>query len=66
VEKFAGARGYVVIGIFVAAAILTPPDPLSQLLMAIPMWLLYEVGVILARMMVRKRAERQAGDKPAA
>ncbi len=56
VEKFAGARGYVVIGIFVAAAILTPPDPLSQILMAGPMWLLYEGGVLMARMLVRKRA----------
>jgi sec-independent protein translocase protein TatC len=54
-EKFAGARGYVVIGIFVAAAILTPPDPVSQLLMAVPMWLLYESGVLMARIMVRKR-----------
>lgn len=59
VEKFAGARGYVIIGIFVAAAILTPPDPTSQLLMAIPMWLLYEIGVLMARIMVRKRAATQ-------
>lgn len=56
VQKFAGARGYVVIGIFVAAAVLTPPDPVSQLLMAVPMWLLYEGGVLMARIMVRKRA----------
>jgi sec-independent protein translocase protein TatC len=51
VKQLAAARGYVVIGIFVAAAILTPPDPLSQILMAIPMWLLYEGGVIMARVM---------------
>jgi sec-independent protein translocase protein TatC len=65
VEKFAGARGYVIIGIFVAAAILTPPDPLSQLLMALPMWLLYEGGVLMARILVRKRAATEAEqDKP--
>lgn len=57
IEKFAGARGYVVIGIFVAAAILTPPDPVSQLLMAGPMWLLYEAGLVMARIMVRKRVK---------
>ena len=67
VEKFSGARGYVVIGIFVAAAILTPPDPLSQLLMAIPMWLLYEGGVVMARIMVRRRsAQKTEEEKPAA
>jgi sec-independent protein translocase protein TatC len=55
VEKLSSSRGYVVIGIFVVAAVLTPPDPMSQLLMAIPMWLLYEVGVLAARMMTRKR-----------
>lgn len=54
VEKLSSSRGYVVIGIFVIAAILTPPDPMSQLLMAIPMWLLYELGVLAARMMTRK------------
>ena len=66
VEKFSGARGYVVIGIFVAAAVLTPPDPISQLLMAIPMWLLYEAGVIMARIMVRKRTgNADEKEKPA-
>lgn len=56
VQKLAAARGYVVIGIFVAAAVLTPPDPLSQILMAVPMWLLYECGLLLARMLNRKDA----------
>ena len=54
VEKLSSARGYVIIGIFVVAAILTPPDPMSQLLMAIPMWLLYEAGVLAARLLSRK------------
>jgi sec-independent protein translocase protein TatC len=56
----------VIIGIFVIAAILTPPDALSQTLMAVPMWLLYELGVIFARIMTRNRpkpeAEPDAGD----
>lgn len=55
IKKLTDARGYVVIGIFVVAAILTPPDALSQCMMAVPMWLLYEGGIIFARVMTRDR-----------
>jgi sec-independent protein translocase protein TatC len=51
VEQLRAARGYVVIGIFVVAAVLTPPDPLSQVMMAGPMWVLYELGLIFARIL---------------
>jgi sec-independent protein translocase protein TatC len=60
VEKLGSSRGYVIIGIFVVAAILTPPDPLSQTAMAIPMWLLYEAGIVFARLMVRDRKKARA------
>lgn len=43
------ARSYVIVGAFVIAAILTPPDVVSQLLLAIPMCILYEVGILAAR-----------------
>ncbi|MFC0676327.1 twin-arginine translocase subunit TatC [Lysobacter korlensis] len=43
------ARGYAVVGIFVIAAIITPPDVVSQLMLAIPMVLLYELGIIASR-----------------
>lgn len=43
------SRGYVIVGAFVVAAILTPPDVVSQVMLAIPMCLLYEVGIIAAR-----------------
>ncbi|WP_189457584.1 twin-arginine translocase subunit TatC [Lysobacter bugurensis] len=43
------ARGYAIVGIFVIAAIITPPDVVSQLMLAIPMVLLYELGIIAAR-----------------
>ena len=43
-------RGYAVVGIFVVAAVLTPPDVVSQLMLAIPMCLLYEAGIIAAAM----------------
>lgn len=43
------ARSYVIVGAFVIAAILTPPDVVSQLLLAIPMCILYEIGILAAR-----------------
>jgi sec-independent protein translocase protein TatC len=52
-DKIAASRGYVIIGVFVAAAVLTPPDPVSQILMAVPMWLLFEAGLLMARMLLR-------------
>lgn len=48
-------RGYVIVGIFIIAAIITPPDGLSQLMLAIPMCLLYELGILTARVLVRNR-----------
>jgi sec-independent protein translocase protein TatC len=63
VEKLTKSRGYVIIGIFVVSAIITPTtDPISQLAMAGPMWLLYEGGVIVARLMTRNRPKPQAED----
>ena len=50
-EKLRTSRGYVLIGIFVVAAILTPPDAVSQCIMAIPMYLLYEGGILMARIL---------------
>ncbi len=55
VDKLAASRGYVLIGIFVVAAILTPPDAVSQTIMAVPMYLLYEGGLIMARVMSKMR-----------
>jgi sec-independent protein translocase protein TatC len=55
VEKLTKVRGYVLIAIFVIAAILTPPDALSQCMMAIPMYLLYEGGILMSRLLVKAR-----------
>jgi sec-independent protein translocase protein TatC len=60
VEALSRNRGYVVLGIFVLAAFLTPPDAISQCFMAVPMYLLYELGILFARMVQRQRAERTA------
>lgn len=56
VEKLREIRPYVVVGAFVLGAIFTPPDVVSQFMLAIPIWVLYEVGIVLASMMVKARA----------
>jgi sec-independent protein translocase protein TatC len=57
IEQLKAARGYVIIGAFFIAAIVTPPDVLSQIMLAIPMYILYEIGIIAARIAVKKPAE---------
>ena len=52
-------RGYVILGIFVIAAFLTPPDALSQTFMAVPMYLLYEVGIVLSRILLQENSLAQ-------
>ncbi|WP_341645890.1 twin-arginine translocase subunit TatC [Thauera sp. SDU_THAU2] len=54
VAKLREARPYVIVGAFVVAAIVTPPDVVSQLMLAIPMCLLYELGIILANWMAKQ------------
>lgn len=52
-QSLAAKRPYIVVGCFVIGAILTPPDPISQSMMAIPMWLLFELGVLVGRLLYR-------------
>jgi sec-independent protein translocase protein TatC len=54
-ETLTKNRGYVLLGIFIIAAILTPPDAVSQCMMGVPMYLLFEAGIIMARILVRDR-----------
>jgi len=49
VAQLKDARGYVIVGAFVLAAIFTPPDIISQFMLAIPLWLLYEAGILFVR-----------------
>ncbi|WP_287596588.1 twin-arginine translocase subunit TatC [Thermomonas sp.] len=51
-------RGYAVVGIFIVAAVLTPPDVVSQLMLAIPMCLLYEAGILAARLVAPREPQR--------
>ena len=53
-EQLREARGYVIVGIFIIAAIITPPDAVSQLMLAIPMMILYEIGLVAARLVARR------------
>jgi sec-independent protein translocase protein TatC len=48
-EKLRSVRSYVIVGAFVVGAVFTPPDVLSQLMLAVPLWVLYELGLFLAR-----------------
>ena len=57
IAKLREIRRYVIVGAFVAGAILTPPDVVSQFMLAIPLWVLYEAGIWVAVWMVRKPKE---------
>lgn len=52
-------RPYVIVGVFVVGMLLTPPDVISQTLLAIPMWLLFEVGVVIGALYSRKSQEKE-------
>jgi sec-independent protein translocase protein TatC len=63
VAKLKDIRSYVIVGAFVVAAVVTPPDVVSQLLLAIPMCLLYEFGILLAQLI--ERFFRESGTEEA-
>lgn len=65
VDKLAASRGYVLIGIFVIAAFITPPDAISQTIMAVPMYVLYEGGLLAARLMTRMRRDEEPDEAEA-
>jgi sec-independent protein translocase protein TatC len=58
-EKLADKRPYIIVGAFVIGMLLTPPDIISQTLLAIPMWLLFEAGLIASRYFLRMKEERE-------
>ena len=55
IHQLKEARPYVIVGAFVIGAIFTPPDVVSQIMLAVPLWLLYELGVIVAAWMLRNK-----------
>lgn len=56
VEKLREIRSYVIVGAFIIGAIFTPPDVVSQIMLAVPLWLLYEIGIVAAKMMQPNQA----------
>lgn len=59
-DTLAKARGYVVVGAFLVAMLITPPDMISQTLLAIPVLVLYELGILMARIMLKRTHEAKA------
>ncbi|MFO1271255.1 MAG: twin-arginine translocase subunit TatC [Rubrivivax sp.] len=53
VEQLRKARGYFIVGAFIVSAVVTPPDVISQLSLAIPMCILYEIGILAAQFLIR-------------
>jgi sec-independent protein translocase protein TatC len=65
-EKLRSIRGYVIVGAFVVGAIFTPPDVLSQMMLAVPLWLLYELGLLVARFVAVTKRETAAEESEVA
>lgn len=64
-SQLAEQRPYVIVGAFIIGMLLTPPDAISQTLLAIPMWLLFEVGLLFSRLFVRKADDASELRQPA-
>jgi sec-independent protein translocase protein TatC len=65
VDKLKQIRPYVIVGAFIVAAIFTPPDVVSQLLLAIPLVLLYELGIVLARFVAKPKPQDETSPQEA-
>lgn len=61
-EQLAARRRYAIVGAFAVAAVLTPPDAISQFMLAVPLWLLYESAIIAIRLTHWRAARRGAAD----
>ena len=65
IEKLTGARPFVFLGAFVVGMLLTPPDVISQTLLALPMWALFEIGLVMARILLPHRQSKPEDEEPA-
>ena len=64
VEQLREWRGYVVVAIFIVAAVVTPPDVVSQLALALPMCVLYEIGIFFAQFVARRKTGDALAEAP--
>ena len=62
-KGMAAKRKYAIVGVFIVAAIFTPPDPISQISLAIPIILLYEISIQMAKLVEKKRKEQEAAEE---
>ena len=60
-QQLAEKRPYIIVGAFIIGMFLTPPDAISQTLLAVPIWLLFETGLLFSRLFVRKSGQRRLG-----
>ena len=63
VESLSKKRPYILLGCFVVGMLLTPPDVISQSLLAVPMYLLYEVGLLFGRLVRKRKEEKEAAEE---
>jgi len=61
-KKLQAIRGYVIVGAFVIGAIFTPPDVVSQAMLAVPLWLLYELGLLVARFVSTAKPDTETAE----
>lgn len=61
-DDLVSKRPYIIVGAFVVGMVLTPPDVISQTLLALPMWVLFEIGVLLSRIMLKRRKSENADE----
>jgi sec-independent protein translocase protein TatC len=59
-KGMAEKRKYAIVGVFIVAAVITPPDPISQLSLALPIIVLYEISILMAKLVEKKKAKRDA------
>lgn len=63
IESLENKRRYIIVGCFGVAAVVTPPDGISMLMLAFPMWLLFELGLLLAKLLIKDKSKtEQAGE----
>lgn len=62
-DQLSGARPYVIVGAFALGMLLTPPDVISQTLLALPMWLLFEIGIFCSKILLPERQSDADGDQ---
>ena len=64
VTQLRHARRYVIVGAFIVGAVFTPPDAISQTMLALPLWLLYELGILVAARMAPPKAAEPGATEP--